>query len=125
MLLKLSLLIMKERYRKTPVKEDCAIEVTLNVISGKWKPAILSGLFKGPPRPKDLCDGLPEATKRVITQQLRELERDGIVVRKVYDEVPLRVEYSFTKYGKSLLPVIKALSKWGEEYKRNNSPYKA
>lgn len=107
---------MKKYIRKTPLKQDCPLEITLNVISGKWKPAILSSLFRGPQRPKDLIEGLPDATKRVITQQLRELERDGIIHKEVYVEVPLRVEYSLTPIGKSLLPVIKALSKWGEYY---------
>ena len=107
---------MKKYTRKIPLKQDCPMEVTLNIISGKWKPALLSALFKGPQRPKDMSEGLPEATKRVIAQQLRELERSGIVSRKVYDEIPLKVEYSLTKTGKSLLPVIKALNKWGENY---------
>ena len=107
---------MKKHIRKTPVKEDCPMEMTLNIISGKWKPGILSGLLIGPQRPKDLSEGLPEATKRVLTQQLRELEKDGIVTKKVYDEVPLRVEYSLTPMGKSLSPVFKALNEWGTKY---------
>ncbi len=108
---------MKERYRKTPVKQDCAIEIALNVISGKWKPAMLSGLSKGPQRPKDFCEGIPEATKRVINQQLRELEKDGIVFRTMFEEVPLRVEYSLTHLGTSLLPVLQTLDKWGQKYR--------
>ena len=107
---------MKKYIRKTPLKEDCPLEVTLNIISGKWKPAIISALFRGPQRPKDVSQGLPEATKRVITQQLRELENDGIISKRIYDEMPLRVDYSLTTLGKSLLPVIKELSMWGEHY---------
>ena len=108
---------MKKYIRKTPLKEDCPLELTLNLISGKWKPAILSALFQGPQRPKDVSEGLPEAIKRVITQQLRELEEDGIISKKVYDEVPIKVEYYLTPVGQSLLPVIQELSKWGEYYK--------
>ena len=108
---------MKKYIRKTPLKEDCPLELTLNLISGKWKPAILSALFQGPQCPKDVSEGLPEATKRVITQQLRELEEDGIISKKVYDEVPIKVEYYLTPVGQSLLPVIQEASKWGEYYK--------
>ncbi len=103
--------------RKTPVKNDCLMEISLNVISGKWKPAIISALLKGPQRPRDMQEGLPEATKRVLTQQLKELEQDGIIWRKVYEEVPPKVEYYLTDLGKSLLPVVEALNAWGRLYK--------
>lgn len=92
------------------------MEVTLNVISGKWKPSILSCLFRGPHRPKDLQMHNPDATGRVISHQLKQLEEDGIIAKKIYDEVPLRVEYFLTVTGESLLPVVKALSEWGENY---------
>jgi DNA-binding HxlR family transcriptional regulator len=63
-----------------------------------------------------MSQALPEATKRVIAQQLRELEASGIITKKIYDEVPLRVEYSLTSLGQSLQPVMKALQEWGEAY---------
>jgi len=107
---------MKKHVRKTPLKQDCPVETTLNIIGGKWKPALLSGLFRGPQRPRDMSQALPEATKRVIAQQLRELEASGIITKKIYDEVPLRVEYSLTSLGQSLQPVMKALQEWGEAY---------
>jgi DNA-binding HxlR family transcriptional regulator len=117
-------LLMKQakiQVRKTPLKQDCPMEVTLNVISGKWKPAIISALLRAPQRPKDLQQGLPEAAKRVIAQQLRQLENDGVISKKVYDEIPLKVEYFLTATGRSLLPVIKALNKWGDAYRAKKS----
>lgn len=93
------------------------MEVTLNIISGKWKPAIISGLFKGPQRPKDLFIQNPKITKRVLNQQLRQLENDGIITKTIYtDQMPLKVEYYLTSTGKSLLPVVKVLSNWGIKY---------
>lgn len=95
------------------------MEVTLNVLSGKWKPAIISALFRGPKRPRDLNEGLPDAARRVLTQQLRELEEDGIIARKIYEEVPPKVEYYLTDLGKSLSPVVQALNDWGREYEKS------
>ncbi len=100
--------------RKTPIKSDCPMEKTLNVISGKWKPAILSQLFRSKVRLKDLLDKNPDASKRAITKQLKELVEDGILLRKDFDEYPKKVEYSLTPLGKKLLPVIKSLNKFGE-----------
>ena len=107
--------------RKTPIKNDCPMEISLNVISGKWKPAIISALLKGPQRPRDMQEGLPEATKRVLTQQLKELEQDGIIWRKIYEEVPPKVEYYLTDLGRSLQPVVEALNTWGQLYLDQNS----
>ena len=97
------------------------MEVTLNIISGKWKAAIISAMFKSPQRPRDMQEGLPEATKRVLNQQLRELEQDGIIGRKIYEEVPPKVEYFLTDLGRSLLPVVEALNTWGQFYKASAS----
>lgn len=95
------------------------MEVTLNIISGKWKPAIISALFRGPKRPRDLKEGLPDATTRVLTQQLKELEEDGIISRKIYEEVPPKVEYFLTDLGNTLLPVVNALNEWGKNYEKS------
>jgi DNA-binding HxlR family transcriptional regulator len=107
-----------KRQRKIPVKQDCSMEITINLISGKWKPAIITALLRGRQRPKDLQAQCPEATKRVINQQLKELEEDGIVTKKIYDELPIRVEYYLTPLGKELTPVVKALTGWGDAYKK-------
>ncbi len=109
---------MAKHIRKTSIKAYCPMEIALNAISGKWKPFIISMLLKGPQRPKDLKNDSEDCTKRVIIQQLRELEEDGIVSKKVYDEVPLRVEYFLTPLGQSLVPVVRELKNWGNAHKQ-------
>lgn len=94
------------------------VQTTLKIISGKWKLLILWHLKDGVKRFSDLKRSIPEVTEKMLTQQLRELERDGIIARSVQVEVPPRVEYSFTTYGESLIPVLKPLCNWGEEHLR-------
>ena len=78
----------------------CPVEVTLSVIGGKWKPLILWHLYQGRVRRfLELQRMIPGITRKMLTQHLRELERDGVVARQIFDEMPLRVEYSLTKYG--------------------------
>lgn len=91
-----------------------AVEATLDVIGGKWKPIILCHLGGRTLRTSELCRRIPNASQRVITKQLRELERDNIVKRKVYNQVPPKVEYSLTDEGKSLRDILLAMSDWGE-----------
>lgn len=105
---------MSQYERKTALKEDCAIERSLNMISGKWKPAILSGLLRSSLRLKDMQVSLPEATKRALTQQLKELIEDGLIQKKDFEEYPKRTEYSLTSKGENLKPVFKALARFGE-----------
>ncbi|WP_461224597.1 winged helix-turn-helix transcriptional regulator [Lacticaseibacillus suihuaensis] len=90
------------------------LEATLAVIGGKWKPVILCHLGTGPRRPSDLLAHIPGITQKMLTQQLRELERDGIVSRTVYPQVPPKVEYALTERGKSLRTVLVAMFDWGE-----------
>jgi DNA-binding HxlR family transcriptional regulator len=90
------------------------IEATLEAIGGKWKPLILCHLGNGPQRPGELSRKICGITQKMLTQQLRELERDGIVQRTVYAEVPPRVEYSITPTGKSLREVLLTMSEWSE-----------
>ena len=94
----------------------CPIEKTLNVFSGKWKPSIVFHLeIEGPLRFSELRKRIPEVTQRMLTQQLRELERDGIIERKDYGEKPPRVDYRLTEeLGWSLQPIGQLLEKWGE-----------
>lgn len=91
------------------------VEVTLEVIGGKWKPIILCHLGNGPIRTGELKRQIPTNTQKMLTQQLRELEEDRIVDRKVYNQVPPKVEYSLTEEGKSLREILVAMSVWGEE----------
>ena len=91
----------------------CHCETAVNVIGGKWKPWILWRLYDGVRRFGELQRLTPGITHKMLTQHLRELERDGVVQRQVFDEKPARVEYSFTNYGESLRPVLEALCHWG------------
>lgn len=92
------------------------IEVTLEVVCGKWKALILWHLKDGTLRFGELKRTMPEVSRKMLTQQLRELEGDGLVNRHVYKEVPPRVEYSLTQYGKDLEPTLQTLFNWGKEH---------
>ena len=93
----------------------CAIEATIEAIGGKWKGVILYHL-ETTRRFNELHRLMPKITQRMLTKQLRELERDGIVSRTVYAEVPPRVEYNMTDFGRTLKPVMTELEKWGTQY---------
>ena len=95
---------------------ECPVRSALGVIGGKWKPIIAFYLLEGTKRFGQLRKLMPEATQKVITQQLREMERDGIVERKVFAQIPPRVEYSLTPYGRTLRPVMKHLCEWGKRH---------
>ena len=103
---------------KMNASEDyrCGVEVTLNLIGGKWKGLILWHLCQKTLRFSQLRRRIPGVTQKMLTQQLRELERDGLVHRKVYAEVPPRVEYSMTEKGKSLKPLLEEMCHWGQAY---------
>lgn len=90
------------------------VQTTLNVLGGKWKILILWHLKDETRRFSELKRLIPEISEKMLVQQLRELERDGIVHRNVYPDVPPKVEYSFTDYGRSLKPVLQSLCHWGE-----------
>ena len=94
-------------------KYNCNIEVIVDVIGGKWKMLILWNLKDGLKRFNELKRSSPGSTQKMLTAQLRELERDGIVARKVYPQIPPRVEYSLTKYGMTLKPFIELSCKMG------------
>ncbi|MBC8070820.1 MAG: helix-turn-helix transcriptional regulator [Deltaproteobacteria bacterium] len=91
-------------------------ERALKVIGGRWKVFILYFLFEGPKRLSELKRLVPAASQKVLVQQLRELEEHGIVHRKVFAEVPPRVEYTVTKLGVSLQPIISSLCDWGKRH---------
>lgn len=102
--------------RKIPEDLDCGINITMKVLSGKWKPCIIDSIHKGIRRPVEIHAAIPAAVPRVINMQLRELEEFGIVTKKVFpDSVPLKVEYYLTPIGESVMPVIHAIEKWGDE----------
>lgn len=95
----------------------CSVEVTLDLIDGKWKGVILYHLQEGRLRFGELRKRLPRITQRMLTKQLRALEEDDLIIRKVYAEVPPRVDYELSEMGLRLRPVIDALKAWGEDHR--------
>jgi len=95
----------------------CPLEIAMNMMSGKWKLTILWHLSKGMVRFNELQRLLSGITQKILSQQLRELESDGLISRTVYAEVPPRVEYRLTRLGESIHPVLQALCQWGKDYK--------
>ena len=96
--------------------KECPIVRTLEVMGGKWKPIILHYLSEAPRRSGELGRLIPQASGKMLTQQLRELEADKIIRRKIYRQVPPKVEYILTPLGESLRPVMIAMCAWGETY---------
>lgn len=92
------------------------VQAVLDILGGKWKLLILWHLHDGSRRYGELRRLIPSITEKMLIQQLRELERDGIITRTAYTEIPPRVEYAFSAYGESLLPVLQVLCTWGNEY---------
>jgi len=103
-------------YTKNGKTYHCTVEATLDVIGGKWKPLILWHLGDSVMRFGELQKSLPGVNAKMLTKQLRELEEDGVIRRKVYPEVPPRVEYTITEFGKTLIPILEALCSWGAQY---------
>lgn len=99
--------------RKIPIDYECGLSVAMEVIGSKWKFCLLDEISKGIKRPRDLVSSINGITKRVLQKQLSELELHGILGKRIYAEVPLRVEYFLTESGKSLLPLVSAVDKWG------------
>ncbi|NEQ28138.1 MAG: helix-turn-helix transcriptional regulator [Microcoleus sp. SIO2G3] len=95
---------------------SCSVEATLDVIGGRWKGVILFHLLSGTKRFNELQRLVQGCTQRMLTLQLRELERDGVVQRTVYAEVPPKVEYSLTEFGRSLEPILLLMREWGDRY---------
>jgi DNA-binding HxlR family transcriptional regulator len=108
---------MEENSMRNEVGQyGCPVEATLDVIGGKWKGVILYKLLKRPRRFSELKRELPIITQRMLTLQLRELEEDGMVHREIYKEIPPKVEYSLTEFGKTLEPILLAMLTWGDQY---------
>lgn len=97
-------------------KANCPAEKALEAIGGRWKVLILRELFQGVKRFNELQRSLTGITQKMLTQQLREMEADGIVHRQIYLQVPPKVEYSLTPLGKSLQPILEAMHEWALQY---------
>lgn len=93
----------------------CALDVTMHYIGGKWKTVVLWYLRNRTLRFSELKKHIPDITEKMLSLQLKSLEEDGIIRREVFPEVPLRVEYSLTDFGRSLIPVLEAIAKWGRD----------
>jgi len=104
------------RHSRLDCSPGCAVEATLSLIDGKWKGVILFHLLEGTLRFNELRRRIPDVTPRMLTNQLRELEIDGLILRQVYAQVPPKVEYSLSPRGRSLEPVLKALKLWGDAH---------
>ena len=98
---------------------ECPVATTVGLIGHKWKPLILSALLKGPQRFKYLQYGIDGISAKVLTENLRQMEDDGLVKREVFAEIPLRVEYSLTPLGEKMRPIIESLADFGREYKKS------
>jgi DNA-binding HxlR family transcriptional regulator len=101
--------------------EKCAITTTLHALGGKWKIIVLWHLVEKTRRFSEIQHLVQGVTHKMLAQQLRELQAEGLIQRKVYAEVPPRVEYSLTAYGRTLIPILNAMAEWGREHKRNQT----
>ncbi|WP_433618087.1 winged helix-turn-helix transcriptional regulator [Paenibacillus cellulositrophicus] len=97
-------------------KYKVGVEAALEVMGGKWKPLIIYHLMTGPKRTSELRRLIPGITQKMLTTQLRGLEKDEIVARKIYQEIPPKVEYKLTPYGWGLKPALDLLCYWGEDH---------
>ncbi|MDX2255140.1 MAG: helix-turn-helix domain-containing protein [Pseudanabaenaceae cyanobacterium bins.39] len=103
-------------------RNSCPVEATLKAIGGRWKVLILHQLFNGTKRFGELHRSLHGITQKMLTQQLREMEHDGLIHREIYMQVPPKVEYSLTPLGKTLRPVLDVMHLWGKKYLENQNP---
>lgn len=103
-------------------ENSCPVTATMQVLGGKWKPILINAIYlTAPARFGELKRSVEGITQSMLTQQLRELEEDGIISRKIYAEIPPRVEYTLTEFGMTLSPIMQAMAKWGKEYKIKKS----
>ena len=104
----------KVRHSRFDCSPGCSVEAAIGLIDGKWKSVILFHLLSGTLRFNEIRRTIPNVTQRMLTNRLRELEEDGLISRKVYAQVPPKVEYSLSPLGRSMEPVMLALKQWGD-----------
>ncbi|GAB3773336.1 helix-turn-helix domain-containing protein [Spirosoma horti] len=102
--------------RKIPITLDCGLDLVAEVLYGKWKIRLLYFIAEGAIRPSELQKKIPAATPRVLTMQLKQLEEHELVAKTIYPQIPLKVEYNLTDFGRSLLPIITMLGQWGDDH---------
>lgn len=101
-------------------ENSCPVTATMKVLGGKWKAILINAIYHtSPARFGELKRNVTGITQSMLTQQLRELEEDGIISRKIYAEIPPRVEYTLTEFGLTLSPIMQSMAKWGKEYRLN------
>ncbi|WP_264529098.1 winged helix-turn-helix transcriptional regulator [Flavobacterium sp. N502540] len=105
--------------RKIEKEYSCGLEITSEIIGGKWKPTLINLIHEGVIRPSDLQRAMPAASRRALNIQLNELQEHGIIEKKIYPVLPLKVEYSLTKFGTCLLPITLAMEEWGNKYREH------
>jgi len=103
---------------KDEILPTCPVAVTVSIIGNKWKLLIIRNLLASKARFKDLKDGIDGISQKVLTDNLRQLENDGIIIRTSYPEIPPRVEYELSELGNSLRPIIESMRAWGTEYQK-------
>ncbi len=114
---------MLEECQRTPldVQLACPMSIALAVVGGKWKGMILYHLHDGTKRFNQMMRLMPSITQRMLTRQLRELEAHGIIDRRIYPQIPPKVEYSLSELGQTVIPVIQQLSAWGRQYRESSA----
>lgn len=100
--------------KKMPLPLECGLTMTKEVLGGKWKTSLIYAISEGFLRPSELQRAIPGSTKRVLNQQLKELEEFQILSKKIFHQLPPKVEYSLTELGRTILPIIKMMNRWGE-----------
>lgn len=107
------------RKNKNFIPGNCPVGYTMNIIGGKWKPSIIHRIRTDRNRYSLLLKSIPEISKQTLTNQLRELEADGVISRIIFPEIPPRVEYSITEFGATLLPIIDSMYQWAKVHMPN------
>src|SRR4030095_4064557 len=102
--------------RKIPIELNCGLDIVKEVLYGKWKIHLIYFISQGIKRPGDLQRSIPRATRRVLNVQLNQLEEHGIISKKIYAQLPPKVEYVLTELGHTVLPIVNALGKWGDDH---------
>lgn len=113
---------MKAEFTIRDRRYSCPVQLAVSAVSGKWKVLILWNLRRATLRYGELRALLPRVTHKMLAQQLRELEADGLVNRTVYPEIPPKVDYKLTERGRELSPALEALRRWGMQYKTQSRP---
>ncbi|WP_460912846.1 winged helix-turn-helix transcriptional regulator [Spirosoma areae] len=109
-------MVTTEKKKTTGNPYTCPLTAAVDKIGGRWKPIILFYLSTGSRRFGQLAATVPMISKKVLSQQLKELAADGLISREQFNEMPLRVEYSLTDFGKSVLPILNSICEWGQQF---------